>query len=117
MLKKVNLKEDLPLGSVVRLKTGHTEFIIIGKNYVNKETGKHKDYCAVPYPWGYNPHAKPMTFNKDSIIAVVLRAKDTPTGKRVQKYLRAPINKRKQCLSAIMDEILAERAKKLGKGV
>ncbi len=47
------IKELLPVGSVIRLKKGTKNLIIIGIKPRELTTGETYDYLTVPYPEGY----------------------------------------------------------------
>lgn len=48
-----NIKNLLPIGSVVILKGGRKKIMIIGVKQTDLKTQKEYDYLAVPYPEGF----------------------------------------------------------------
>ncbi len=50
---KTKIKDLLPVGSVVRLKKGTKNLVIMGVKQKDIITGNTYDYIAVPYPEGY----------------------------------------------------------------
>lgn len=49
----MNIKELLPIGSVVLLKEGKKRIMITGVKQTNAEDSKEYDYIGVMYPEGY----------------------------------------------------------------
>lgn len=63
----MNKEKYLPIGSLVSLKEGTRKLLIIGVNQISSENGKHYDYCACLYPYGYLNSNELFLFNSDKI--------------------------------------------------
>lgn len=86
----------LPIGSVLTLKGGNTELIIVGYFPMEKETKKVFDYIAAVYPIGYR-NENMILFNREDIDDLLFIGYQT----------RDSINFRK-LLEENKDEALAE---------
>lgn len=70
---KNNVKELLPIGSVVRLKEGKKKVMIFGVKQTETEDNEEHDYIGVTYPEGNMGHEFQFYFEHDSIEEVVYR--------------------------------------------
>ena len=69
-----DIKELLPIGSIVLLKNGEKKLIIIGIKPVDKTNNNAMyDYLAVPYPEGYIKDTLTFFVNHDKIEQVIAR--------------------------------------------
>lgn len=62
-----NVKDLMPIGSVVRLKEAEKKLMIIGIKQLNEEKGTVKDYIGVMYPEGYLSKEVFFTFDQEDI--------------------------------------------------
>lgn len=67
------MKEWLPIGSVVLLRGGTTKLMIFGIRQIEKESGEEYDYVGVIYPEGNLGPESQFCFSHDSIEQVVFR--------------------------------------------
>lgn len=65
-----NLKEFLPLGSVVLLAGGEEKLMIIGHKQIEIETKPEFDYSAVLFPDGYKDELALYHFNREEIVCI-----------------------------------------------
>ena len=63
----MNIKELLPVGSVVLLKEGEKRIMIFGIKQTNSDDGKEYDYVGVIYPEGYIGPEHQYLFNHADI--------------------------------------------------
>lgn len=77
-----NIKELLPIGSVVLLENALKKVMIIGIKPVNKETEVEYDYIAVMYPEGYMGNQGSFLFNHSDITDVVFHGYSNPERER-----------------------------------
>ena len=70
---KNNIRELLPIGSVVRLKEGKKNVMIFGIKQTDKGTGVEHDYIGVVYPEGNLGEELQFFFEHDSIDEVVFK--------------------------------------------
>lgn len=68
-----NIKELLPIGSVVRLKDGKKKVMVFGVKQTDKGTGEEHDYIGVVYPEGNLGEELQFFFEHDKIEEVVFR--------------------------------------------
>ena len=68
-----NVKELLPIGSVVLLKEGKKKAMIFGIKQTNKGTGKEHDYIGVVYPEGNLGDELQFFFEHENIDQVFYR--------------------------------------------
>lgn len=68
-----NMKELLPIGSVVLLKNGQKKLVLIGIKPVDTTNNTIYDYLAVPYPEGYIKEELTFFVNHDKIEEVISR--------------------------------------------
>ncbi len=68
-----NVKELLPIGSVVLLKEATKKSMIYGIKQIDKATDVEYDYLAVVYPEGNLGDGSQYFFNHDAIEQVVFR--------------------------------------------
>ncbi|MFR7610589.1 MAG: DUF4176 domain-containing protein, partial [Christensenellaceae bacterium] len=73
-----NMKDLLPIGSVVLLKDATKKLVIIGVLQVNAEQNKMYDYLAVPYPEGYLGSDNNYLFNQGDINDIIFRGYTNP---------------------------------------
>ena len=62
-----NVKDLMPIGSVVRLKEAEKKLMIVGIKQLNEEKGTIKDYIGVMYPEGYLNRDVFFTFDQEDI--------------------------------------------------
>ncbi len=74
----MNIKELLPVGSVVLLKEGEKRLAIFGIKQTNVESGQEFDYLGVFYPEGYFGEDFQYLFNHEDIADVVFRGYEDP---------------------------------------
>lgn len=70
---KNNIRELLPIGSVVRLKEGKKNVMIFGIKQTDKGTNIEHDYIGVVYPEGNLGEELQFFFEHDSIDEVVFK--------------------------------------------
>lgn len=68
-----NIKELLPIGSVVLLKDGKKRVMIIGVKQTDTGTDTEYDYLSVVYPEGYINPETVFFFNHESIETVFFK--------------------------------------------
>lgn len=68
-----NVKELLPIGSVVRLKEGKKKVMIFGIKQTDSENGEEHDYIGVTYPEGNMGQELQFFFEHGSIEEIVFR--------------------------------------------
>lgn len=68
-----NIKELLPIGSVVLLKDGKKRVMIIGVKQTDTATDTEYDYLSVVYPEGYINPETVFFFNQESIETVFFK--------------------------------------------
>ena len=68
-----NVRELLPIGSVVLLKEGKKKAMVFGIKQTDKGTGKEYDYLGVVYPEGNLGDGTQFFFNHDKIDQVFFR--------------------------------------------
>ncbi len=68
-----NVKELLPIGSVVLLKGATKKSMIYGIKQIDKATDVEYDYLAVVYPEGNLGDGSQFFFNQDAVDQVVYR--------------------------------------------
>lgn len=66
----MDIKNYLPLGSVVRLKNGTRKLVIIGINQKGSDD-KTYDYSSVLYPYGYLNSDELFLFNNSNIDEII----------------------------------------------
>lgn len=66
----MNNETYLPFGSIVRLKGGKRNLIIIGVNQIGADK-KVYDYSSCLYPYGYLNSEQLFLFNKDKIEEII----------------------------------------------
>ena len=69
----MNIKELLPIGSVVLLKTGTKRVMITGVKQTNTQDGKNYDYACVLYPEGHLGNNQNFLFNHEDIDEIFFR--------------------------------------------
>lgn len=70
----MNIKELLPIGTVVLLKDGEKRLMIIGIMQTNEGgTGKEYDYLAILYPEGFLGEQFQYLFNHEDIEEIISR--------------------------------------------
>lgn len=70
----MDIKELLPIGTVVLLKDGEKRLMIIGVKQTNEEgEGKEYDYLGVLYPEGFIGADFQYLFNHEDIEEVIAR--------------------------------------------
>ena len=70
---KNNIKELLPIGSVVRLKEAKKKLMIFGVKQMDSSEQKEYDYIGVIYPEGNLGTKYQVVFDHESISEVVFR--------------------------------------------
>ena len=68
-----NVKELLPIGSVVVLKGGEKKLMIFGIKQTDQETGKDYDYIGVIYPEGNIGAGGQFLFDHENISEVFFK--------------------------------------------
>ncbi len=63
----MNVRELLPIGSVVLLKNAEKKLMITGILQIDNESEQQYDYIAVPYPEGNMGQENQFLFNRDKI--------------------------------------------------
>lgn len=69
----MEIKELLPIGSVVLLKEGKKRVMIFGVKQTNQETGIEYDYISVLYPEGNIGENGQYLFNHENIEEIYFR--------------------------------------------
>ena len=89
----MNFSELLPIGSVVRLKTGTKRLMIFGVGQTKLDTNTTYDYISVIYPEGNVGPEGQFLFNHEDIEEVVFKGYDdeerTAFVHRLQEVLNA----------------------------
>ena len=68
-----NIRELLPIGSVVLLKEGAKKVMVFGVKQTDKATNEEHDYIGVVYPEGNLGEELQFFFEHDSIAEVFFR--------------------------------------------
>lgn len=74
----MNIKELLPIGSVVLLKNGYKRLMIFGIRQMDNNSGTEYDYIGVMYPEGNMGEASQYLFNHENIGKVFFRGFEDP---------------------------------------
>ena len=69
----MEIRELLPIGSVVMLKNGQKKVMIFGVKQTDTESGKEYDYISVLYPEGNMGEVGQFLFNHSDIEEVYFR--------------------------------------------
>lgn len=69
----MEIKELLPIGTIVLLEGGTHPLMIFGIKQMNSETEEEYDYIAVPYPEGNMGGESQFLFNHDAVVEVLYR--------------------------------------------
>lgn len=69
----MNIKELLPIGSVVLLEEGTKKLMIYGVKQIDEGSGKEYDYIGVIYPEGNLGNETQFLFNHENIVQVFFR--------------------------------------------
>ena len=69
----MEIRELLPIGSVVMLKNGQKKVMIFGVKQTDTESGKEYDYISVLYPEGNMGEAGQFLFNHSDIEEIYFR--------------------------------------------
>lgn len=69
----MDIKELLPIGSVVLLEGGKKRVMIYGIKQTDQETQEEYDYIGVVYPEGNMGQGTQFLFNHDNIIEVFFK--------------------------------------------
>lgn len=72
----MEIKELLPIGSVVLLEEGKKRLMIYGVKQIEQETGEEYDYIGVVYPEGNMGQGTQFLFNHEQIKEVYHRGYD-----------------------------------------
>lgn len=72
----MEIKELLPIGSVVLLEEGKKRLMIYGVRQTEQETGEEYDYIGVVYPEGNMGQGTQFLFNHDQIKEVYYKGYD-----------------------------------------
>lgn len=67
----MNIKELLPIGTIVRLTEATKKIMIYGIKQTNMETGEEYDYVGVLYPEGNLGEKTQFLFNHEHVEEVV----------------------------------------------
>lgn len=73
-----NVKQLLPIGSVIRLKGAKKNLMVFGICQTQKNTGKEYDYIGVLWPEGNIGSETQVLFAHDDIEGVLFTGYDTP---------------------------------------
>ncbi len=76
--EELNMKELLPMGSVVTIQGTSKKVMIIGILQMQQENSKLYDYLAVPYPEGFVSAKRNLLFNHESINDVIFTGYTNP---------------------------------------
>ena len=68
-----NVKELLPIGSIVRLRGGKKRVMVFGVKQRDRATNKEYDYIGVVYPEGNLGENGQFFFQHDAVETVVFR--------------------------------------------
>lgn len=69
----MEIKDLLPIGSVVLLEEGKKKLMIFGVKQTNEEDGVEYDYISVMYPEGNMGGKTQFLFNHEDIFEVVFK--------------------------------------------
>lgn len=69
----MNIKELLPIGTIVQLQDQKNFLMIFGIKQVNADTDEEFDYCGVLYPEGNIGEAGYVLFNHSEITDIIFR--------------------------------------------
>jgi hypothetical protein len=69
----MNIKELLPIGSVVLLEGGEKRLMIFGIKQTEQETGVEYDYIGVMYPEGNMGQGSQFLFNHEQIKEIYFK--------------------------------------------
>ncbi|MBE5881927.1 MAG: DUF4176 domain-containing protein [Lachnospiraceae bacterium] len=69
----MEIKDLLPIGSVVTLEEGKKKLMIFGVKQTNEEDGTEYDYLSVMYPEGNMGGETQFLFNHEDIFEVVFK--------------------------------------------
>lgn len=83
----MEIKELLPIGSVVLLKKGKKRLMIFGIKQTDNNTGTEYDYIGVLYPEGNIGEAGQYLFNHDNIEQVFFRGYEDAERKEFMERL------------------------------
>ena len=72
-----NIKELLPIGSVILLEEAEKPLMIFGIKQSNMETGEEYDYIGVPYPEGNMGTETQFLFQHTDIQDILFRGYET----------------------------------------
>ena len=72
------MKELLPIGSVVLLKSATKKLMIIGIMQIKPDENKMYDYLAVPYPEGYIGAENNFLFYHEDINDIIYKGYENP---------------------------------------
>ena len=80
------MKDLLPVGSIVLLKGGVKKTVIIGVLQVSEENPEEMyDYIGVPYPEGYLGEDNACLFQQENINDVIFRGYENPEREEMLK--------------------------------
>jgi len=91
----MDIKNYLPLGSVVRLKNGTRKLVIIGINQKGSDD-KTYDYSSVLYPYGYLNSDELFLFNNSNIDEIIYKGYSDSELENYYDDLVWSINKEKE---------------------
>lgn len=72
----MNVKNLLPIGSIVLLKGGEKRLMISG--ILQRDAGKNYDYIGLPYPEGYIGRKFQYLFNAEDIQEIIFLGYEDP---------------------------------------
>lgn len=84
-----NVKELLPIGSVVLLEGGIKKTMVIGVKQTSKDSGEEYDYLGVMYPEGSFGEGSQYFFNHSTIRDVVFRGYENEESSEFREKLFA----------------------------
>lgn len=95
-----NLKELLPVGSIVLLKGGKKKLMIIGILQLNRDESNIYDYLGVPYPEGYIGEDKNFLFAHEDIDDIVFTGYEDSERDNMINVIELLYNNAKESLGA-----------------
>ncbi len=88
------MKELLPIGSVVLLKSATKKLMIIGIMQIKPNENKMYDYLAVPYPEGYIGADNNFLFSHEDINDIIFKGYENPERESFFRAIRVLYEKK-----------------------
>ncbi len=82
-----NIKDILPIGSIVKLKNTGIKVMIAGVFPKDNETGNVYDYFGVSYPFGYVSDKTNIVFQEPAIDEVIFRGYEDKSRKELVQFI------------------------------